>query len=249
MAETLAVPNKRSPVLIGGSIVLVISFLLLVAFGAYLASKGKLFESSITTDAMLFADVPGRIGIDGKLQVEGPAPIPVAAGEHTITFFDGAGKSSLDVAVQKGEFLYIPNPDTPKFYSYEQAGKGAVLASAFPPDTIIKIPNCTPVDYKYPKICEDAHMIREDLSVGTYTIQYSNPNLGDYSEEIRVAANTTIRHTHSFITTLDQWNAWRKQHGEIIERNYGGRYRGNSAGDAILLPFEATGAVFGELFH
>lgn len=246
MAETL---QKRSPVLIGGIILLVISFLLLVAFGAYLASKGKLFASSITTDAMLFADVPGRIGIDGKLQVEGPAPIPVAAGEHEITFFDGAAKSSLDISVQKGEFLYIPNPDTPKFYSYSGSLKGKVLASAFPPDTIIKIPNCTPIDSKYPKICEDAHTMQEDLSVGTYTIQYSNPNLGNYAEEIAIGANTTVRNTHSFITTLEQWNTWRKQHGEIIEQSYGGRYRGNGAAGAILLPFEATGTVFGELFH
>ncbi len=238
----------RSPVMMVGIGMIVLSLVVLVGLGIYIATQGGVFGSGIVSDAMVFIDVPGRIAVDGKLQIEGPAPVPVSAGEHTLTFFDTGSKTPLNISLDKGEFLYIPNPDTPQFYSYSGSLKGKVVASAFPPDTIIKVPNCTLIDSKYPKICEDSHMMQEELSVGTYTIQYSNPNLGDYAEEIAIGANIAVRHTHSFITTLDQWNTWRKQHGEIIEQQYGRRYRRYGADSAILLPLEATGELFGELF-
>jgi hypothetical protein len=64
-------------------------------------------------------------------------------------------------------------------------------------------------------------------------------------EVVGVQAHLDTHLQYSFIATLAEWNEWRRQHGQIIERQISRRH---GSGEALLLPFEATGEVFEELF-
>jgi len=225
-----------------------LSLVVLIGFGIYLASRSDFSGSSLTTESILFIDVRGRIALDQTLQVDGPAPVPVAAGAHTLTFFDApAIQSPLEVSVEPYEFLYVPSPSISRTYRSDTT-RGVVNVAAFPPDTTIEIPDCTPLDAKRPVVCKGSHSISAELSPGTYTVRYSNPNLGKYEETISVVADSIIEREYSYISTVSEWDEWRQSHGDVIERNYPRYYRRYGAGNAILLPLEVTGELFGELF-
>lgn len=223
-----------------------IAFIILVVFGVYLASRGNIFSSGVTAEAVIFIDVPGRIAIDGNLQIEGPAPVPVSAGDHTLILHDNVRLEPLDVSLKKGEFLYVPNPSFTRKYS-TRGSRGVAHVAAFPPNTMIEIPDCTPLDTKYPSVCKGGHVLSAELSPGSYTIKYSNPQFGEYEERITVAADSVVRREHSYISTVQQWNEWKIQHGDIIEQQYPRYYR-HSRGSGLLLPFEATAELVDELF-
>lgn len=238
---------RRNAILAIGIILILVALFLLVGLGIWLANKGKVFGSGVAADAILFIDVPGRIAIDGTLQIDGPAPVPVSVGKHTLTFFDIASQSPLEVSVAQNEFRYVPNPAASRSY-YANKSRGVVHVSSFPPNTIIEIPDCTPLDTKYPVTCKSSHTLSSELTPGTYTIKYSNPHLGDHQESFTSGADSTVRREHSFIATVEEWDEWRQQHGDIIEQNYPRYYRRYGGGSALLLPFEATGELLGELF-
>lgn len=229
-----------------GIVLIVIALAILAVFGAYLATRGHIFGSGVSADAVIFIDAPGRIGLNGTLQVEGPAPVPVSAGDYTITLYDIPVPEPLKITVKKDEFIYVPSPVSSRAYSVPRT-RGFAHIAAFPPNTSIEIPDCTPLDTKYPAVCKSSHTLSAELSPGSYTILYSNPQFGEYEERITVAADSVVRRHHSYISTLSQWNDWKTQHGDIIEQQYPRYYRG-AAGNALLLPFEATGVLLNELF-
>lgn len=224
-----------------------LALLTFIVFGVWLAARNNVWESGSAADAIIFIDVPGRIAIDGNLQVTGPAPVPVSSGTHSLTFFDAGTQEPVEVTLEQGQFAYISNPAATRSYLVNQT-RGAVYASAFPPDTTIEISDCTPTDATRPITCKSTHTLSASLSPGTYTIRYSNPHLGSYEEIVSVTANAVTRQQHTFITTVAEWDQWRREHGDIIERNYPRYYRRHGVGRAILLPFEATGSLLGDLF-
>lgn len=241
-----AAPQRKAILAIGITLV-VVALLVLVGSGVWLANKGKVFDLGVAADAILFIDVPGRIAIDGTLQIDGPAPVAVSVGKHTLTFFDIASKTPLEIVIAQDEFRYIPNPAASRSY-YASKSKGVIYVSAFPPNTTIEIPDCTPLDTKYPVTCKSSHTLSAELSPGSYTIKYSNPHLGDHQESFTSGADSVARREHSFIATVEEWDTWRQQHGDIIEQSYSRSYRRYGGGSALLLPLEATGELLGELF-
>lgn len=245
--HTTASPHSK--ILLGIGLGLVIAALLiLVGFGVWLSSGGSMFSLSASADAILFIDVPGRIAIDSTLQVDGPAPVPVSVGTHVLSFFDISSKTPLETSVKQDEFRYISHPLQSR-YSYANTSHGTLSVSAFPPDTMIEISDCTPTDSKYPVKCKSTHTLSAELSPGTYMIRYTNPFLGEATEQFTIAANSTLHREHNYITTIDQWNTWRQEHGTVIEQNYPRYYRGYGLGGAFSLPFRATGEVVDELFN
>jgi len=247
MTQHRTTKSRNTTVLALGGGLILIALVILVGFGFWLANRGQLLGSKASADAILFIDVPGRIAIDGTLQIDGPAPVPVSTGNHTLTFFDVASQSPFEVSVENGEFEYVPNTAASRSY-YANASRGVIHASAFPPNTTIEIPDCTPLDSQRPVTCKSSHTLSAELSPGTYTLEYTNPHLGDHQESFAIGADATVRRDHSFITTVTEWDEWRQQHGDIIEKNYSRYYRRYGTGSALLLPFEATGELLGELF-
>lgn len=247
MTQLPTAPTRNPTLLALGAGIIVVTLIILLGLGFWLANRGQLLGSRASADAILFIDIPGRTAIDGVLQIDGPAPVPVATGKHTLTFFDIASASPVEVSVAAGEFAYIPNPAASRAY-YATDSRGVVHAAAFPPNTTIEIPDCTPIYASRPVTCRSLHTLSAELSPGTYTLKYSNPQMGNHQESFTIGTDAAVRRTHSFITTVAQWDQWRQQHGDIIERNYP-RYRRRSGGSSVLLlPFEVTGELVGELF-
>jgi hypothetical protein len=209
----------------------------------------------VTPNAVIFVDARGRIAVDGTLQVDGPAPIPVSAGTRTLTFLDApTAVPPLTAAVAAGQFLYVvPDLQEARAYAPRRLNPktgvtlGVVSASVFPPDGLIEIPDCTPVDAKRPVRCQSGRALIADLSSGTYTVRFTHPLFPAHEENVTVGLQSIVRVQHSFITTTDEWEQWRKDHGDVLQQL--GRYRHRSgAEDSVLLPLEAVGAVFRELF-
>lgn len=247
MTQQSKAAPRRNAILAIGIIFVGIALLLLVGLGIWLFNKGEFFGPGAAADAILFIDVPGRIAIDGILQIDGPAPVPVSVGKHALTFFDIASQSPLEVSVARNEFRYVPNPVASRSY-YANKSRGVAYVSVFPPNTTIEIPDCTPLDTKYPMTCKSSHTLSAELSPGTYTIKYSNPHLGDHQEKFTSGADSVVRREYSFITTVEAWEEWRQRYGDIIERSYSRRYRRYGGGGAFLLLFRAAGELLGGLF-
>lgn len=237
-------PNMAKVAPLLGIGIVAVSLLALVTLGLYLRNRPEFKGSHFSTDAVIYIDVPGRIAVDSVLQADGPVPVLVSAGSHTLTFFDIAA-SPIEVSIAPDEFVYIPNPRTAQAFSAD-VFHGSASVSAFPPNTTIEIPDCTPLTAKQPVVCKSTHTLTAKLSPGAYTIQYSNPHLGNYREELIVGAHSHVARSHSFISTVPEWDSWRRQHGQIIERRPREYSDGDS--DALLVPFEATAGILEELF-
>src|SRR5688500_10235168 len=130
-------PNRQQLAL--GAILLIGSLLVCLVLGIWLAHRTQLITLPASAEAILYVDAPGRIGIDGTLQVYGPAPIPVAAGHHTVLFLEDQASPPLEVTVANGEFKYVTNPVRPPLYYYDQTYSSMVHSQAFPPNTSIVI--------------------------------------------------------------------------------------------------------------
>jgi hypothetical protein len=246
MTQQSEFPLLKKAVLWVGVALIVGALGTLAVLGFYLASRGNVFNSELGAGAVIFIDVPGRIGIDGTLQVEGPGPVPVSVGEHTIALYDSPYSEPLKIRVEQGEFRYVSNPTSSRGYTTSQL-LGVVRVAAFPPNTTIEIPDCTPVGARYATVCKSEQSLNAELSPGTYTVQYVNPQFGEYAEKITVGADSVIRAEHSFISSVAVWNDWKVEHGDIIEQRYPSYYR-SSTGGALLLPFEAAFGLADALF-
>ena len=247
MTQQSTSKSRNKTVLALGAGVILITLIILIGIGFWLANRGQLLGSKPSADAILFIDAPGRTAIDGTLQIDGPAPVPVSIGSHTLTFFDIAAQSPVEVLVDNGEFEYVPNPAALRSY-YANASRGVIHVAAFPPNTTIEIPDCIPLDAERPVICRSSHTLSAELSPGTYTLKYSNVHLGEYQENFTISADAVVRRSHSYVTTVAEWDKWRQQYGYIIEKNYPRHGRWYGAGSALLLPFEATGELLEDLF-
>ncbi len=239
--------SKNSATVAVGIVLMLASLFVLIGFGTWLVYRSNISgQSGAGSSAIIFIDVSGRIIFDGSLQVDGPAPVPVTVGEHTIAYASTI-QEPQNVSVEAGQFLFVPSLPQPFPYDTKN-NRGRVNVAAFPPDTTIEIPDCTPVDVSRTQTCKSKHTLGASLSPGAYTILYTNPNLGTYEETFTVTAGAVIERQYSYIETIAQWNAWRQQYGNVIEQHYPRYYRRSGVGGLFLLPFEATGEVFDAIF-
>lgn len=239
MAVHSAPATKNKTTLAVGAGLILASLVVLVGLGVWLAQRNALLRAPASAEAMLYVDTPGRSVIDGTLQIDGPAPVPVSAGKHTIAFFDTGQQLPLTASVAAGAFTYIAHLSPQPYYT----GQASQIA-AFPPDTTISVTPCQRSSWN----CQSTHILRTQLPPGTYTVSFSNPHLGSKQEQITVPTDASVRHTFSFITTVAEWDTWRQQHGASVERGYARSYRRAGADDILLLPFEVAGELAEELF-
>lgn len=210
--------------------------------------RGQQLGAGVIADAILYIDIPGRIVVDTTLQANGPAAIPVAAGTHTVTFLDASPSvPPLTKKVAAGEFSYVHDP-APAWRAYVQPGQGTISASVFPPDAEVNILRCDPVSLYTLRDCSAQHLLTTAVFPGTYVVRFTHPLFEKHEERVTVNAGGTIYATHSFIRTVSTWEQWRKDYGHLLERDGYQGSRRYGAEDAFLLPFEAVGTVFGELF-
>lgn len=178
-ALRLKIDHNKKLLLIGISLI-VMSLVALVAFGFYLANRSRLLGLPASTNAIIYVDVSGRTVLDQTLQIDGPAAVPVSEGVHKLIFFNASrAQSPLEASVKKGEFLYVSNYSASPSFN-QNGSSGAIYLTAFPPDTTIEIPDCTPPGSKRPVVCQGKHILGAMLYPGTYIIKYSNPYLGEY---------------------------------------------------------------------
>lgn len=237
-----APPARSTAWLIGGALAL-LSVALFIGL-LVVAARGRP-EATAVPNAMLYVDVRGRIAVDGKTVADGPAPIPVVAGTRRLTFLDQPPeRGSVTVTVAPGAFSFVPRPEG----GYGSLpGQGSIVVAAFPPDSTIEIPDCTPKDAPRPVICRGTREETAQVSPGTYTLRYSHPQFGTREERVEVAAGQRVHRAHSFIATVAAFEAWWKTSGAVLER-YGGRGYRRGGADLFALPFHALGEVTDELF-
>ncbi len=239
----------RGPMpLVGGALLLLSVGLvvgLVVAVGAaHRAPRG-------VSNALLYVDVPGRIAVDGALQVEGPAPIPVSAGTHRLTFLDtGPADGGPAVVSARADAFHYVSPDVAPgretvFPSRRE--RGLIRVSVFPPDSLIEIPDCTPKDAPRPTRCRAQHTLAAEVSPGTYVVRYTHPDYPTREESVTASAGEILAADHSFLSTVAEWDAWRRKYPNVL-RPRGGRSYWRRGNDLFEVPFEAVGDVVNDLF-
>lgn len=236
--------KENSALVVVGALLIVVSIVIFIIMIFFI--NNRINSTKVTSNAVLFVDYQGKVAVDGTLQAQVPNAIPVTAGKHVITFLGYSKLEPVTVEMAPNSFTFVPADSYNPYY--EKSNRGQIVASVFPPDSKISIPNCTPVDETRAVVCESNRSLSDDLSPGKYKVVFTNPVFGSTEKDIEVSAGVRTKVSHSFISTKDGWLSWQKDHGEVL-RQYG--YGGSGYddfGEAISLPFSAAGQIFKELF-
>ncbi|PIT98378.1 MAG: hypothetical protein COT71_00945 [Candidatus Andersenbacteria bacterium CG10_big_fil_rev_8_21_14_0_10_54_11] len=240
-------PQSKSALYLGLGIIGA-ALLFFVVFLGIITGRSGALNSSGTSGASIYLDSYGRIDVGGELQVDGPAAVPVNPGTYTITFIDAAPAAPAILTVAEGEFRYVPPPRQSDYPGYSSPGAAKIRASAFPPGTRIEILACQIPNAAALRTCQLHPRFNQDLLPGTYTVRYTEPALGAHEETITLAAGEDRSISHSFITTVAEWDTWRAAYGHTLPRPRRSTWPRAGAEDILLLPFWVVGEVVEDVF-